>query len=219
MWLFALGRLGHVEPEYRERAIALVQEIHTAFLVPGIGVIWKMKEDLSAPYPGYGLGALDAFDGYVVYRLLDEQVLAHEIAEMRELIDRSYRQLVITQDLGIGMMLWMTHLFPEEAWARLQRERCLEILPRLWVEPEGYFCREPGLTSVKFAFTNHGISIGLQAVGAMPDRIERLRSFFRHYRSHDRYDADAITHVMACCADFPGELVRHSWPSKAPPRP
>ena len=46
-----------------------------------------MKEDLSAPYPGYGLGALDAFDGYVSYRMLDETALTREIAEMRELID------------------------------------------------------------------------------------------------------------------------------------
>lgn len=38
-----------------------------------------MKEDLSGPYPGYGFGALDAFDGYVSYRLLDEQALANEI--------------------------------------------------------------------------------------------------------------------------------------------
>jgi len=36
--------------------------------------IWKMKEDLSGPYPGFGLGALDALDGYEVYRLLDEEV-------------------------------------------------------------------------------------------------------------------------------------------------
>jgi hypothetical protein len=212
MWLFALARLGHVEPQYRERAIALVHEIHGSFVLPGVGVLWKMKEDLSGPYPGYGLGALDAFDGYVAYRLLDEQALSSEIAEMRELMENAYRDLVITQDLGIGMMLWMTHFFSEEAWARWQRERCLEILPRLWVEPEGYFCREPGLRSMKFAFTNHGISIGLQAVGAMPERVERLRTFFRNYRSHDHYDTEAITHVMACCADFPGELLRQSWP-------
>ncbi len=73
-----------------------------------------MKEDLSRPYPGYGFGALDAFDGYVSYRLLDEQALAKEIAEMREIIDKTARDLVITQDLGLGMMLWMTHFFPEE---------------------------------------------------------------------------------------------------------
>jgi hypothetical protein len=50
--------------------------------------MWKMKEDLSGPYPGYGLGALDAYDGYVSYRMLDETALSREIADMRELIER-----------------------------------------------------------------------------------------------------------------------------------
>jgi len=71
-----------------------------------------MKEDLSGPYPGYGFGALDAFDGYISYRLLDEEALAEEIAEMRLIIDKTADDLVITQDLGLGMMLWMTHFFP-----------------------------------------------------------------------------------------------------------
>jgi hypothetical protein len=56
-----------------------------------------MKEDLSGPYPGYGFGALDAFDGYVSYRLLDEQALANEIAEMKEIIDKTAPDLVITR--------------------------------------------------------------------------------------------------------------------------
>src|SRR6185369_5142111 len=80
-----------------------------------------MKEDLSGPYPGYGFGALDAFDGYVSYRLLDEQALANEIAEMKEIIDKTAPDLVITQDLGLGMILWMTYFFPEEGWAELHR--------------------------------------------------------------------------------------------------
>jgi len=48
-----------------------------------------MKEDLTAPYPGFGFGALDAFDGYISYRCLDENALAHEIADMRELYELS----------------------------------------------------------------------------------------------------------------------------------
>ena len=32
------------------------------------------------------------------------------------LIERTAPQLVITQDLGLGM-LWMTQFFPEEGWA------------------------------------------------------------------------------------------------------
>ena len=68
MWMYALAVLARYLPEYRDKGIDLVRQIHRAFVLPGRGVIWKMKEDLTAPYPGYGLGALDAFDGYVSYR-------------------------------------------------------------------------------------------------------------------------------------------------------
>ncbi|SPE35364.1 hypothetical protein SBBP1_800025 [Burkholderiales bacterium] len=69
------------------------------------------------------------------------------------------------------------------------------------------FCREPR-TRIKFAFTNYGVSIGLQAVNAMPERVRRLNAYFETYRSEDHYDRDAITHVMACSSHFPGYLMR-----------
>jgi hypothetical protein len=158
-----------------------------------------MKEDLSGPYPGYGFGALDAFDGYVSYRLLDEQALANEIAEMKEIIDKTAPDLVITQDLGLGMMLWMTHFFPEEGWAELHKRRSLAVLDRMWIE-DGYFCRESHLPEMRFAFTNYGVSIGLQAA----EHVERLNAYVEQYRSGDEYDRAAITHVMACNSHFPG---------------
>lgn len=207
MWMFALATLGRILPEYRERGIQLVKQVHEPFLVPGVGVQWKMQEDLSGPYPGYGLGALDAFDGYVSYRLLDPERLADEIADMRALIDISYRDLVITQDLGLGMMLWLAHFFPEQDWARVHIPRSLEVLEQLWVESPGYFCRQPGHPRVKFAFTNYGISVGLQSVEEMPGRVEMLEAFFADYRSGDEYDRAAITHVMACSSLFPGRLI------------
>jgi hypothetical protein len=207
MWLYALAVLGRLKPSYRERGVALARDIHGPFVVPGRGVIWKMKEDLSGPYPSYGFGALDAFDGYVSYRLLDEAALALEIAEMGEIIDKTAGDLVITQDLGLGMMLWMTHFFPEEPWAELQKRRSLAMLDRMWVE-EGYFAREPYLPEMRFAFTNYGVSVGLQAVGAMPDRVEQLNTYFERYRSGDEYDRAAITHVMACSSHFPGLLLQ-----------
>jgi hypothetical protein len=207
MWLYALYVLGRIKPEYRERGIALARDIHRPFVVPGRGVIWKMKEDLSGPYPGYGFGALDAFDGYVSYRLLDEEGLAPEIAEMKDIIDRTAGQLVITQDLGLGMMLWMTQFFPEEKWAELQRRRSLAMLDRMWVD-DGFFCREPYLPEMRFAFTNYGVSVGLQAVDAMPERVAALNTYFDTYRSGDEYDRNAITHVMACNSHFPGLLLR-----------
>ncbi len=209
MWLYALSVLGRYEPAYRRRAIALAQDIHRPFVVPGRGVIWKMQEDLSGPYPGYGFGALDAFDGYVSYRLLDGAALAEEIAEMRAIIGRTARELVITQDLGLGMMLWMTHFFPDEWWAELQKRRSIAMLDQMWVEG-GYFAREPYLPGMRFAFTNYGVSVGLQAVGAMQERVERLNDYFETYRSGDEYDRAAITHVMACNSHFPGLLLRQA---------
>ena len=125
MWLYALSRLGEVKPEYQTRGVALARDIHHAFVIPGRGVIWKMKEDVSGAYPGYGYGALDSFNGYIAYRALDKRALASEINEMRDLIERDYEQLHIDQDLGLGMMLWLTHFFPQECWATVQSDRCL----------------------------------------------------------------------------------------------
>jgi hypothetical protein len=207
MWLYALAVLARHLPDYRNKGVELVRQIHPAFVLPGRGVIWKMTEDLSAPYPGYGFGALDAFDGYVSYRCLDERALAGEIADMRALIDECATQLTITQDLGLGMMLWLTHFFPAEDWAVIHNRRSLAVLDRMW-QQDGYFCREPYLPHVKFAFTNYGVSIGLQAVQAMPERVPRLHKFFDGYRSGDEYDREAITHVMACSSHFPGYLIR-----------
>jgi hypothetical protein len=210
MWMFALARLGDLKPKYRSQGVALAHDIHRAFVIPGTGVIWKMKEDLSGPYPGFGLGALDAFDGYVSYRQLDERELADEIADMHDLIERDYETLSIDQDLGLGMMLWLAHFYPDEAWAQVQIPRSLAVLDRLWIEPHGYYCRAPGLRQVKFAFTNYGISLGLQAIGTNLDRVAKLNAFFDTYRSNDEYDRDAITHVMACTSHFPGEFLRRA---------
>ena len=80
-------------------------------------------------------------------------------------------------------------------------------LDGMWIDPPGAFCREPYLPDVFFAFTNYGVSVGLQSVGAMRERVERLNAFFETYRSGDEYDTDAITHVMACSSWYPGEMI------------
>lgn len=206
MWLYALAILGRHKPAYKQKGIELVRQIHGPFLVPGRGIVWKMQEDLSAPYAGTGLGALDAFDGYISYRMLDEKALKSEIADMRTLIDLHNPELVITQDLGLGMMLWLSHFFPTEDWAIIQNERCLEMLDNMW-QSDGYFCREPYLPNTKFAFTNYGVSVGLQAVGRTPARVRNLNNYFETYRAGDEYDYAAITHVMACSSHLPGCLI------------
>jgi hypothetical protein len=207
MWMFALARLGEELPDYRKRGVALVREVHDAFVLKGRGVIWKMAEDLSESYPGYGLGAMDAFDGYVSYRLLDETALAREIGEMREIIEVQYRALRIDQDLGLGMMLWLAHFFPDEDWAELQTRRSLDALDRLWTDPPGFFARASYAPQVRIAFANYGVSLGLQAAGVHEDRVAKLNAYFEEYRSGDEYDREAITHVMACTSHFPGAFL------------
>jgi hypothetical protein len=207
MWMFALARLGEHRGGYRERGIALVREVHDAFVLPGRGVIWKMREDLSGPYPGYGLGALDAFDGYVSYRLLGEAELAREIGEMKALIEAQHARLDVDQDLGLGMMLWLAHFFPQEGWARLQRAQALRNLDRLWTDPPGFFARASYAPNVRIAFANYGVSLGLQAAAVWPERVERLNAYFEAWRSGDEYDREAITRVMACTSHLPGAFL------------
>ncbi|MER9326690.1 hypothetical protein [Mesorhizobium sp. M0488] len=207
MWMFALARLGDVKPEYKDRGVALARDVHSAFVLPGRGVIWKMQEDLSGPYPGFGLGSMDAYDGYVAYNVLDPDALAQEIAEMRDLIERDWRRLDIDQDLGLGMMLWLAHFFPEEPWAIEQARRAVVALDGMWIEPPGYFCRAPWLRDTKFAFTNYGVSLGLQAANLWPERVSRLNVFFEKWRAGDEYDREAITWVMACTSRLPGKFL------------
>lgn len=105
------------------------------------------------------------------------------------------------------MMLWMTSYHRHEPWAMVQQPRALAALRRMWVDPPGYFCRQRGLTDVKFAFTNYGVSLGLQACDEMADRVAQLNRFFAEYRSGDEYDTEAITHVMHCTSLFPGLFI------------
>jgi hypothetical protein len=61
---------------------------------------------------------------------------------------------------------------------------------------------------VRIAFANYGVSLGLQAADAHPERVVRLNAYFDSYRSGDEYDREAITHVMACTSHFPGAFLR-----------
>jgi hypothetical protein len=78
----------------------------------------------------------------------------------------------------------------------------------MWIDPPGYFCRAPGMVRTRFAFTNYGVSLGLQATGGRLERVAKLDRFFETYRSGDEYDRAAITHVMACVSRLPGRFLQ-----------
>ena len=113
------------------------------------------------------------------------------------------------------MMLWLAHRHMDESWAQTLVPRCLKSLEGLWIEDSpargpriatGHFARSSRERSFTLAFGNYGVAIGLQAVKAWPERVSSMLAFFEDFQSHDKYDEEAITWVMACCAHFPGLL-------------
>lgn len=211
-WMQALNELGKIEPEYHKMAVDLVKQVHAQFVVPHQGVYWKMKEDLSGPYPGYGFGGLDFYQGYAIYRIIDSSALSSEIGDMYDLIQRNYYQFSCTQDLGLGDMLYYTHFFPDEHWAQTVREKCIKNLSSMWKE-EGYFIRDSKRAPKKvLAFGNFGISLGLQSHHMWGEKVRKLNKFFETYQPGDKYDNEAITHVMQCTSYFPGVFVKDYKP-------
>ena len=111
------------------------------------------------------------------------------------------RRYLWTDAFGLVLLVSLYQALGDRSW--------LDTLDRMW-QPAGYFCREPCLPETKFAFTNYGVAVGLQAVNAMPGRVRAAHAYFEDYRSGDEYDRAAITHVMDCSAHFPGCLIRNA---------
>ncbi len=121
---------------------------------------------------------------------VDHPCYAHEQFDARSLFER----LPTVEDLTL-------------------HSRSEKTLDTMWVETSGscgYFSRDPRHSQVKFAFTNFGVSYGLQAWNLWPERVEKLNNFFNSYKSRDEYDTDAITHVMHLNSLLPGVLMKPS---------
>lgn len=210
LWLFALHRLGQVLPQYRHRALALVREIHAPFVRPGVGIVLRMKEDLSGPASDSGVGLLEVFMGLAVYRQLDGDSLRPETEELEAMVQQTYRSLAPEHGVDLGLLMWITHFFPEEAWALELRERALAGLDARWVDPPGYFRRnlpEPWVGPVRsnrLALTNLSASIGLQAHGLWAERVKRLHRYFLDEYKWEVDMDDALAPILTCISLRPG---------------
>lgn len=144
VWMFALNRmaLASGDVRYNRQAVALAKAIHPRFFVNRESdrprMVWKMAMDLSAPLVS-SEGNLDAMDGFVVFRLLQEtatvmdaaepSLLADEIADYQRVIDRKGRHFVSSDPLDLGMTLWTVHWFSaSEKWAEQVADMCFEQL-------------------------------------------------------------------------------------------
>jgi hypothetical protein len=213
LWIYALHRLGQIQPQYKARALALVREIHAPFVRPRAGIISRMEENLAAPFPGCDSGRLEVFLGLAVYRQLDAGALAPEIEELEALVKRTYQSLTPDHGADLGLMLWVSHFFPGEGWSLLLRERVLSALDARWVDPPGYFRRglsEPwnGPTrSNRLAITNLVTAIGLQAQGLWANRVKRLHQYFADDYQWERDPGDPLGPILFCLSQNPGLIL------------
>lgn len=214
LWLFALHRLGESLPRYRQRALALVREIHAPFVRPRVGIHSRMDEDLRGPFPGSGPGRIEVFLALAVYRLLDAEALSAEIEEVEGLVERTYRSLAPDHGIDLGLLLWSTHFFPRENWSILLRERVLTALDGRWVDPPGYFRRnlpEPWsgpMRQDRLALTNLTITVGLQAHGVWPHRVRRVQRYFLEDYRWEGEGKDPLGPLLMCISLHPGLLLR-----------
>jgi hypothetical protein len=210
LWVFALHRLGQILPQYRHRALDLVREIHAPFVRPGAGIVARMEEDLSRPFAGSGLGLLEVFLGLAVYRQVGEDALGPEIEELEGMVRKTYQRLAPDHGVNLGLLLWITHFFPEETWALALRERTLAALDARWVDPPGYFRRnlpEPWdgfVRKNRLALSNFSASIGLQAQGVWAHRVERLHRYFLEDYGWEVDMDDALASILNCISLRPG---------------
>ena len=210
LWIFALHRLGTFLPEYHHRALSLVREIHAPFVRPGAGIVARMEEDLSKPFPGSGPGLLEVFMGLAVYREIGPDALQPEIEELEGMVQTTHRSLAPDHGVDLGLLLWITHFFPRESWALGLREKALAGLDGRWVDPPGYFRRnlpEPWVGPVRsnrLAISNLTASIGLQSQGVWTHRVERLHRYFLEDYRWEVDMRDALAPMLACTSLRPG---------------
>ncbi len=214
LWVFALHRLGQIRPPFRNRALALIREIHAPFVRPGVGIIARMDEELKRPFPDSGPGKLEVFLALAVYRQVGLEALRPEIDELEGLVQETYQALAPDHGVDLGLLLWITHFFPAEPWSLLLRERALAALDARWVDPPGYFRRnlpEPWSGPVRanrLAITNLTAAIGLQAQGVWVHRVQRIHHHFLDHYPWEAHPRDALAPILTCVSLHPGLLLR-----------
>ncbi len=214
LWIYALCRLGQFQPQYQARALGLVREIHAPFVRPRAGIISRMEENLAAPFPGSDSGRLEVFLGLAVYRQLDPKALRPEIEELEGLVQKTYQALAPDHGADLGLLLWVTHFFPDEAWSLLLRERVVSALDARWVDPPGYFRRnlsEPWngpMRSNRLAITNLSAALGLQAQGLSAHRVQRLHQYFTGQYPWENDSQDVLAQVLLCLSLNPGLILK-----------
>eukprot|EP00160_Parvularia_atlantis_P021614 Unigene9439_Nuclearia_a/m.28826 Unigene9439_Nuclearia_a/g.28826 ORF Unigene9439_Nuclearia_a/g.28826 Unigene9439_Nuclearia_a/m.28826 type:complete len:316 (-) Unigene9439_Nuclearia_a:53-1000(-) len=224
LWIHALAQLGKHDAACHERAVAIAKDIHPFFFVPARGgVVWRLSQDLSAPYKGfYGYSWTDALHGYAVFKDVDSVRLSDEIADLKKVTDK-IASVPVTDLLGAGRMLLTCHRCFREPWARTVAARIMQHLDKEWANDRGF-----GESLVPYA--SYQVSLGIQAIvkvcedqdnggGETPiltkcerdkwtERVCKLNDMVESYETASPALDHRLTDLQAACAHFPGCFIR-----------
>lgn len=215
-WMFALNRMSIArdDPKYNTWAIQLATTAHKHFVIHGLGghalrMVWKMSVDLQHTLVT-SEGNLDPIDGFVTYRLLQQQsadksVLQREIADVSGFVTRKLERFSTSDTLDAGEALWLAEWFRDESWAKTVRAAALESIDELFVS--GWFDRP---ATSRLLFREMGTVLGLKTAAASEtlERRDRWRARVEHverFWSDKVFDHDAdISPLMYAAALLPG---------------
>jgi hypothetical protein len=204
-WMYALNRMSLAKnnPKYNNLAIQLAKSVHSKFVHERLGepqMYWKMSIDLSRPLVP-SEGNLDPYDGYVMYRLLQqtakEEVLAREIGQLNHMVHKRYKNYRSTDLLDLGESLWLTQFFPDEAWAVVLTDRAIFMLLQLLKY------RKELTSDRRLLFRECGTIMGLESHMTLLCQEPKLKQwvdeFIENSGGYDPNSCDKdITPVMVC---------------------
>jgi hypothetical protein len=210
-WMFALYKMSNARRElrYNRWAVELAQAVHRRFVVgkgQSLRMYWKLSADLSYPITT-SEGNLDAIDGLVIYRLLQEQsadamVLQQEVHEMKRMVNRKMQSFQVSDELDCGQGLWLSSWFPEEKWSIILAERCMQSAHEMFQDRrfehlgvhDRLMFREMGLT---LGIAN---TVDFHAHPKWKQRVDNLHNFW----SNHIFDRDAdISPIMYATSILP----------------
>ena len=223
-WMHALNRISEVtgEMKYNTWALELAKTAHARFVYasPRGGpkkMYWKMSIDLSRPLVP-SMGQHDPLDGFVTYNELQataarkkgesiEKGLRAEILDMAHICQG--KSWVTDDPLGIGGLLFdACRVAQLISSGNLEPTNLLETLLESSLIGLESFVTENALrlpVDVRLAFRELGLSIGLQAVEKIRERIEQESTPLRN--------KDSLLSRLEILARYAGlrEIIEKFW--------
>lgn len=217
LWMFALNRLSIVAemPEYNDMAIELAKSVHHGFVTHlpdgNISIAWKISIDMETTLVP-SKGHLDAITGSVIHRLLqdtakaqgrDEDLLEEELDDYKKLSGRMVNLRPGDDPFELGLGLWISQIYPEDAWTSSYKARAFTVVEEL-LQAKSRLPAAQRLAWSEFAACL-GICCGEGNQSELEEAVHGILSFWEgHVASGLDEEVRPISQAMYVAARIPG---------------